>query len=94
MSPSGKQASATVRDAVLAELSDTRYDFRTIDGIAHARELTPESVALALKDLADVVRESPVPDAKGNALYTLRSRPRSTREVISETRAFLAGSNR
>jgi hypothetical protein len=94
MSPSGKQTSAAVRDAVLAELSDPTYDFRTIGGIARARELTPESVALALKDLSDVVRQSPVPDEKGNALYTLRSRRRSTREVISETRAFLAGSTR
>jgi hypothetical protein len=94
MSPSGKQTSAAVREVVLAELNGKKYDFRTIAGIAGAAGLTPESVAAALKDLSDVVRESPVPDAHGNALYTLRSRPRSAREIISETRAFLAGSTR
>jgi hypothetical protein len=96
MSPYKGRAAAAARDAVLAQLRETQYDFsfRTINCIAEATGLTPECVASTLKELADVVRESAVRDAKGNALFTLRSRPRRVREVLSETRGFLTGSTR
>jgi hypothetical protein len=82
--------------SVLDALEDKRYDFRTVDGIAADSGLEPRSVQEVLEKLMKLrrVRVSPVPDKYGNKLYTLSSRRRTTKEIVSETRAFLSGSAR
>jgi hypothetical protein len=86
--------STAATQLVLKALSDPRYDFRTIDGIAKTSKLCTEEVNGAIKNLGDKVRVANVTDAHGNLLYTLSSRPKKIREIVSETRAFLAGSAR
>jgi hypothetical protein len=89
-----KEGDSPSEQVVLNALGDEQYDFRTVGGIADETGLNPAFIEATLKKHADKVRISPVPDPKGNTLYTLSSRPRKAQEIISETRAFLAGSAR
>jgi hypothetical protein len=73
-------------------LSDPRWDFRTVDGIARSTGLSEEEVAAILDRYKDEVRQSVVPDRHGRALYTLRSRPKKAQEWLAEIRAYLAKS--
>ena len=94
MTPSNVKVNDQTRERVLSALADDRFEFRTIAGIVEDTGLTPECVLSTIETMPDLVRQSPVPDSIGNALYKLKSRPRTAREIISETRYFLAGSSR
>jgi len=81
-------------EPVVAALSDSRYDFRTIEGISKETGLSLAEVNSAIDSLGPAVRMANVTDTDGRSLYTLSSRRKKTREIISEARAFLAGSAR
>lgn len=79
-------------DLVLAALADARFHFRTVPSIAAETGVPESSVRSILEQHANDVRKVPLRDGNGNFLYTLRSRPRTAREILAETRASLAGS--
>lgn len=83
----------SANDQVLVALSDSRYEFRTIDGIAKATGLHHDEVMDSIKSLGDKVRISDVTDSKGQLLYTLASRSKTLRERVSEVRSFMAAGN-
>jgi hypothetical protein len=56
--------------------------------------LSCDEALAAIDELGKSVRVSNVPDAKGNPLYTLRNKSKKIREIVAETRAFLAGTVR
>lgn len=79
----------TKERSVFEALADPRWDFRTLSGIARSVQMDENDVKAVLTKYPDLVRVSPVPDSKGDALYTLRSRksPRSEGVAIAQ-RAF------
>lgn len=78
--------------AVLDAIVDRRFHFRTIPSIAAETGMPERSVRSILENHGHEVRRAPLEDGNGNALYTHRSRPRTVREILAETRAFLQGS--
>jgi hypothetical protein len=84
----------TCQELVLAALADERFHFRTVPSIAAETGVPENSVRSILETHASGVRKVPLRDGKGNFLYTLRSRPRTAREILAETRASLAGSSK
>jgi hypothetical protein len=77
---------------VLAALADERFHFRTVPTIAAETGIPETIVRSILEQHREEVRKVPLYDAGNSFLYTLRSRPRTAREILAETRAFLAGS--
>jgi len=84
--------SKSCHELVLAALADARFHFRTVPSIAAETGISEASVRSILEAHPDDVRKAPLHDGNGNFLYTLRSRPRTAREILAETRASLAGS--
>jgi hypothetical protein len=68
---------------VIEALDDQDFDFRTVQGLAEALGLSEETVQQVLDEHDDLVRVSAAPGRSGEALYTLRSRPVSTREKLA-----------
>lgn len=87
-------SSKVCHDLVIAALADARFHFRTVPSIAAETGIPEVSVRSILEAHADEVRKVPLRDGNGNFLYTLRSRPRTAREILAETRASLAGSTK
>jgi len=63
--------------------ADAKWDFRTIDGIVAEKQLDRRQVELLLRSRPDVFRRSPVPDKKGNTLFTLAHKPIRWRERLA-----------
>jgi hypothetical protein len=73
-------------DMVLEALGDPRFDFRTVHGLAVELNLKESLVRSILERHKDAVRMSSATDNMGNALYTLRDRPVTTRERFATLR--------
>jgi hypothetical protein len=86
--------SKACHELVLAALADARFHFRTVPAIAAETGIPEVSVRSILAAHTEEVRKLPLRDGNGNFLYTLRSRPRTAREILAETRASLAGSTK
>jgi hypothetical protein len=76
-------------DRVLRALSNPKWDFRTIGGIARDTELSREQVVHVLADHQDLFRQSHL-TRNGEPLYTLREKPESLRERYAGLRDFIA----
>lgn len=87
-------SSRTYEELVLGALADARFHFRTVPSIAAETGIPEVSVRAILEAHGGDVRKAPLHDEHGNFLYTLRSRPRTAREILAETRASLAGSSK
>jgi hypothetical protein len=85
--------SKTHHELVLLALADARFQFRTAPSIAAETGMT-EMLVRCILESNENVRKAPLCDENGNFLYTLRSRPRTAREILAETRASLAGSSK
>lgn len=75
---------------VFEALSDQNWDFRTVDGIVKATNLSADDVREILRKHHDLIRMSPVPDRNGRELYTLRSRPHRLKEYLSQLRTVFS----
>ena len=74
---------------ILEALSNPKWDFRTVGGIARDTELSREQVEHVLADRQDLFRQSHL-TRNGVPLYTLRSKPESFRERYAGLRDFIA----
>jgi GAF domain-containing protein len=82
-----------VDNKVLVAVNSSNWDFRTIRGIAIETNLDEPLVSSILKKYVGIyVRESLVPDRKGNTLYTPISRPVKLRERLAFVRILTARS--
>jgi hypothetical protein len=79
---------------IFEALSDSRWDYRTVDGIADQVGVATTSVFEVLNKYSDLVRKVGMPDRKGRELYTLRSRPETPSEKLALARTFVAKSVR
>lgn len=77
---------------VLFAISDPRWDFRTIGSLSRQTGFQESEVEDILKTHPKQFRSALVPDADGNMLFTLRSRPVSFRERLARLRFFVAKS--
>ena len=71
-------------------LNDTKWDFRTIEGIAKQTDLDPERVGCLLGEYQSEIRQ--VIARNHEIIYTLRSRPVKVREVIADLQTFASSS--
>jgi hypothetical protein len=76
-------------DRVCRALSNPKWDFRTINGIAREAQLSREQVERVLADHQDLFRQSHL-TRDDEPLYTLREKPESLRERYAELRDFIA----
>lgn len=75
---------------ILPSLEDTRWDFRTVAGIARDTGLPERSVSEALEEHDADLRARMY--RYGEQVFTLKSRPRSLREVLADIRLFASKS--
>lgn len=73
---------ARAQGQVLAALSDSRYEWRTIEGVAKEVNKTPLEVEAIIASLADEVVQSRVPDKSGRRLFATRQHYRSTHNAV------------
>lgn len=71
---------------VQAALDDREWDFRTVDGIAGETGLAPDAVVRLLREHRSELRQILLRD--GRIGYTLKSRPKTLREVFAEIQMF------
>ena len=71
---------------VQAALDDREWDFRTVDGIAGETGLAPDTVVRLLGEHRSELRQILLRD--GRIGYTLKSRPRTFREIFAEIQMF------
>lgn len=94
----GTSWSAVITDAnehkVFEALSDPEWDFRTVDGISKATNLTAAEVKAILGKYPNLVRKSLVRDNDGRELFTLASRRPGPQEIFSEFTSFVTKSAR
>ena len=69
-----------------AALDDREWDFRTVDGIARETGLAPDAVVRLLREHRSELRQILLRD--GRMGYTLKSRPKTLREVFAEIQMF------
>ena len=71
---------------VQAALDDREWDFRTVDGIAGETGLAPDAVVRLLGEHRSELRQILLRD--GRIGYTLKSRPRTLRQIFAEMQMF------
>lgn len=84
-----KKITPSSEHKVIKALSDPRWKFSTIEGLARRTKLSRAEVEAILDRKRDVVRESLVPDQYGQRLFTLQSRPVTWRERLGLVRLFI-----
>lgn len=77
---------------IFEALSNHKFDFRTINGISKETNLSNSRVKKILLKYPHLVRKSAIPDYQGHGLFTLRSKPISSREGLAVVRTFLSKS--
>jgi hypothetical protein len=75
---------------VVDSLTDPRWDFRTLEGIAKESGLAPETVREVLAAHPDLFANSPVPDEHGRELYRLRERGKADKDFLRRLRMYVA----
>jgi len=71
-------------------LSDPKFEFRTVRGIARVTKLSEDEVQQELMHNRDKVRIPLFTDNKGQVLYTRRDHGKSMREILSEIRTIVS----
>ncbi len=79
--------------AILEALEDSRYEWRTVDGLSKSTGLSHEAIENVLYGgaLDDLVVQSASLDRRGRALYTTRKRYNARSTVWSRMRDALTG---
>jgi hypothetical protein len=77
---------------VINALSNPKWQFRTVAGIAKETGLPEDEVVRVLAKYPRLVRHSLVPDRSGQALYTFRGRPVGLKERLSVLQVLLTKS--
>jgi len=78
-----------LEEKILAALRDTRWDYRTVEGIANETGLSQDFVRQFLESRKDIVWKSPIPDKQGHDLYTLHDRHSKSKEFWRNLNTFI-----
>jgi len=76
--------------AIGAAVHNSRWEFRTAEGIAEDLGLSPEEVARLLADHPEIARKSVMTDHRGRELYAAPNRRPTLRERLEQIRWILA----
>ena len=76
-------------DKVMEALRDPAWDFRTVSGISKQSGISEAAIQRLLSMHEKEVRRAVSRDRPRHRLYTLKSRPRKLRELISEIQTFV-----
>ena len=87
---SNGSSAAQAKQLVVGALEDSRYDWRSLDGVAQQTGLTLDEIRHAIDGLQDEIVRSSVPDEKGRELYTTRKHYRETHGLGSRILAALS----
>ena len=63
---------------VISALEDSRYEWRSMEGISEQTGLPQAQVGRIIEEMEDEIVRSSVPDEKGRSLYTTRRHYRAT----------------
>ena len=77
---------------VFESFADSKWDFRSLDGISRTTGLQAGDVLSILTRHHDLVRSSVIPDRKGRTLYTLRENPQTFGEKIGALKSYVTKS--
>jgi len=81
----------SLAEIVAEALRNSKYVWRTVDGIAKETKLPPRDILYALEsDLSDSVVRSSIPDQKGRSLYAMRDRYQRRRSVVNRVLSVLS----
>jgi hypothetical protein len=77
---------------VVEALEDSRYDWRTVEGVSRVAALPPARVIEILRTHPDTFMQSAVPDPQGRPLFTTRRHYRQTHSSLDRLKSiFRAG---
>ena len=76
--------------SIFKELSDERWDLRTIQGLSKATGLPEPVVRDILSKYPDLIRRAAVLGTEGRELFTIRERPVRVREKLATLQARFA----
>lgn len=82
-----KTSDPSIRPRILSALSDNRWDYRTIEGIATELKIPKDQVA-AFVTQDPAIRESIMKDAQGRRLYTTKKRKSKIGDFFTAFRAL------
>lgn len=77
---------------VLEALEDSKWDFRTIEGIVRATGLSNNKVREIIQKQGRYILKSSIPDQQGQELYTLWKKKTKIIKAINEMRVFISKS--
>lgn len=77
---------------VLEALADSKWDYRTMEGLVKSTGLSEQDIRKILEKQASLVRKSRVPDRKGRDLFTLREKGKSIGEILNTLKTFISKS--
>lgn len=79
-----------VEALIVRALGDTKWEYRTVEGIAAETKLEASVVAAFLESRKDLVWKSSVPDKKGRDLFTLNNRHSQSKEFWRNLSTFMS----
>lgn len=66
---------------IVGALEDSRYEWRSIEGISNQTGLSQAQVRRILEQMGNAIVRSSVPDDEGRSLYTTRQHYRATHGI-------------
>jgi|SRR5271170_3052582 len=79
-----------ISSRIVQALEDSRYEWRTIDGVAQETSIPAATVREVLEGLKQEVLRSSIPDESGRNLFTTRRHYRQTHGLGARLLAALA----
>lgn len=77
---------------VFEALSDIKWDFRTVEGIARESGLSPDRVQDILSRRRDLIELSSLPDRRGRSLYALKESKKGSKAAFEKLRMIVSKS--
>ena len=84
------QVSNNDRQQIIEALEDTRYDWRTVEGLSDQTGIPVQTVRDILEGLQQDVVRSSIPDELGRSLYTTRRHYRQTQSLGTQILSALS----
>jgi hypothetical protein len=84
------QLNGNLRDQIIRALEDSRYEWRTVNGVAEQIGIPAAQVQEILEGLKQEIVRSSIPDEAGRSLYTTRKHYRDTQGLGARFLAALS----
>ena len=81
-----------LKEKVIMALENSKYDWRTLKGIASETGITQEKVKEIISQLDELIVQSSVPDKDGNDLFTTRKHYNKNQSFLKRSLDAASGS--